>query len=159
MRAALGWLVAIAVALAAVGGGILLLQSRDDAGVEKASGPGEKVADRCPARAAPVTRDRRTLSRDEIQTALAEGNVVIFYFGRPLVELRRLQRDYTGGAFDAEVAAAGQAVVLAERQGGVPEAFEARAWGRRLRVQLGEDQKLREFTEAWLGQGSPKPCD
>jgi hypothetical protein len=26
-------------------------------------------------------------------------------------------------------------------------------------VQFGEDQKLREFTEAWLGQGSPKPCN
>ena len=159
MRGVLGWLLAIVIALAAVGGGILLLQSRDDAGVEKASGPGEKVADRCPGRAAPVARDRRKLSRDQIQTALAEGNVVIFYRERPLVELRRLQRDYTGGAFDAEVAAAGQAVILAERQGGLPAGFEARAWGRRLEVQFGEDQKLREFTEAWLGQGSPKPCD
>ena len=157
MRGVLGWLLAIVVAVAAVGGGILLLQSRDDAGVEKASGPGEKVADRCPARAAPVTRDRRTLSRDEIQTALAEGNVVIFYFGRPLVELRRLQRDYTGGAFDAEVAAAGQAVILAED--GSRSGYEARAWGRKLSAATGETDKLREFTEAWLGQGSPKPCD
>ena len=158
MRGVLGWLLAIVIALAAVGGGILLLQSRDDAGVEKASGPGEKVADRCPGRAAPVARDRRKLSRDEVQTALAEGNVVIFYRRAP-GELRALQRDYTGGAFDAEVAAAGQAVILAERQGGLPAGFEARAWGRRLEVQFGDDQKLREFTEAWLGQGSPKPCD
>jgi hypothetical protein len=159
VRGVLGWFLAIVIALAAVGGGILLLQSRDDAGVERASGPGEKVADRCPARAAPVARDGRKLSRDQIQTALAQGNVVIFYSGRPLVELRRLQRDYTGGAFDAEVAAAGQAVVLAEREGGFPEGFEARAWGRRLEAQSGEDEKLREFTEAWLGEGSPKPCD
>ena len=156
MRGVLGWLLAILVALAAVGGGILLLQSRDDAGVEKASGPGEKVADRCPARAAPVTRDRRTLSRDEIQTALAEGNVVIFYRRAP-GELRALQRDYTGGAFDAEVAAAGQAVILAEDGG--RSGYEARAWGRKLSAATGETDKLREFTEAWLGQGSPKPCD
>ena len=157
MRRALSWLVAVIVALAAVGGGVLLLQSRDDAGVEKAAGPGEKVEDRCPAKPAPVTRDRRRLSRDQIQTALAEGNVVVFYPERPLVELRRLQRDYTGGAFDAEIAAAGQAVILAEGQSS-PSGFEARAWGRRLRVEFGEDQELREFTEAWLGRGAPEPC-
>jgi hypothetical protein len=151
---ALGWLVAVIVALAAVGGGVLLLQSRDDAGVEKAAGPGEKVGDRCPAKPAPVTRDRRRLRRDQIQTALAEGNVVVFYTERPPAELRRLQRDFTGGAFDAEIAAAGQAVILAEG----PSGFEARAWGRRLPVELGEDEALREFTEAWLGRGAPQPC-
>ena len=157
MQRVLGWLLAIVIALAAVGGGVLLLQSRDDAGVEKAAGPGERVDDRCPAQPAPVTRDQRKLSRDQMQTALAEGNVVILYPERPLVELRRLQRDYTGGAFDAEIAAAGQAVILAEGDG-VPSGFEARAWGRRLRVESGQDQKLREFTEAWLGRGAPKPC-
>ena len=156
MRGLLGWLVVVVIALAAVGGGVLLLQSRDDAGVEKAAGPGERVDDRCPAQPAPVTRDRRKLRRDQVQTALAEGNVVVFYTERPLVELRRLQRDYTGGAFDAEIAAAGQAVILAE--GGSPSGFEARAWGRRLQVEFGQDQKLREFTEAWLGRGAPKPC-
>jgi hypothetical protein len=77
-----GWFVAFLVGLAAVGGGILLLQSRDDAGVEKAAGPGRRVEDRCPAKPAPVTRDRRKLSRDQIQTALAEGNVVILYGAR-----------------------------------------------------------------------------
>ena len=158
MGRALGWVAAILVGLAAVGGGVLLLQSRDDAGVEtETKGPGERVEDRCPEQSAPVTRDRRELSRDQIQTALAEGNVVILYPERPLVELRRLQREYTGGAFDAEIAAAGQAVILAQSRD-LPAGFEARAWGRRLQVEFGETQKLREFTEAWLGRGSPKPC-
>jgi len=157
VKRAVGWLLAVLIGLAAVGGGVLLLQSRDDAEVENAAGPGEAVDDDCPAKPAPVTRDRRELSEDQIQTALAEGNVVILYPERPLVELRRLQRDYTGGAFDAEIAAAGQAVILAESRG-MPMGFEARAWGRRLPVEFGETQKLREFTEAWLGKGSPKSC-
>jgi hypothetical protein len=157
VRRAFGWLLAFLVGLAAVGGGVLLLQSRDDAGVETAAkGPGERVKDRCPAHRAPVTRDRRKLSRDQIQTALAEGNVVILYDVRPLQELRRLQNDYTGGAFDAEIAAAGQAVILAEN--GSPFGYEARAWGRRLVIEYADVAKLREFTEAWLGEGAPKPC-
>jgi hypothetical protein len=156
VRRALGWLLALLIALVAVGGGILLLQSRDDAGVEKASGPGKRVADRCPTRAAPVARDRRKLTRDQIQTALAEGNVVIFSGPRAPSELRALQRDYTGGAFDAEIAAAGQAVILAEN--GRPRGYEARAWGRSLTVDTQEIDRLREFTEAWLGRGAPKRC-
>ena len=157
MRRVFGWLLVVVIALAAVGGALLLLQSRDDAGVSgTVTGPGEKVEDRCPARTVPVTRDRRKLSRDQIQTALAQGNVVIVSLGRPLQELRQLQRDYTGGAFDAEIAAAGQAVILAE--GDVTGGYEARAWGRRLTVEVPQDQKLRAFTEAWLGAGAPKPC-
>jgi hypothetical protein len=157
VRRLLGWLLVVVLAVAAVGGALLVLQSRDDAGVSSPTGPGERVNDRCPARSAPVTRDRRKLSRDQIQTALAQGNVVILYPGRPHMELRQLQRDSTGGAFDAEIAAAGQAVILAERRA-VPVGYEARAWGRRLTVEVPQDQKLREFTEAWLGDGAPKPC-
>jgi hypothetical protein len=156
VRRAFGWLLAVVVALAVVGGGVLLLQSRDDAEVQNAAGPGQRVNDRCPVRSVPVTRDRRKLSRDQVQTALAQGNVVIFYGVRALPELRNLQRDYTGGAFDAEIAAAGQAVILAAN--GRPIGYEARAWGRRLTVDSGEVGRLREFTEAWLGKGAPKPC-
>jgi hypothetical protein len=153
----LGGLLVVAIALTAVAGAVLLLQSRDDAGVEKAAGPGERVPDRCPARPAPVAHDRRPLTRDQLETALAAGNVVILYAERPRVELRRLQRDYTGGAFDAEIAAAGQAVILAESRD-LPAGYEARAWGRRLVIEPGQEPKLRDFAEAWLGKGSPKPC-
>jgi hypothetical protein len=157
VRRFLGGLLVLVIALAAVAGAVLLLQSRDDAGVEKTAGPGERVTDRCPARPAPVAHDRRPLTRDQLETALAAGNVVILYAGRPLVELRRLQRDYTGGAFDAEIAAAGQAVILAESRD-LPAGYEARAWGRRLVVEFGQEPELRAFAEAWLGEGSPKPC-
>ena len=156
MRRLLGGLLVLVLAAAAVGGALLLLQSRDDAGVSGPTGPGERVADRCPARPAPVTRDRRKLSDAQIQTALAQGNIVILYSARPLQELRRLQRDYTGGAFDAEIAAAGQAVILAED--GSPSGYEARGWGRRFTVQDADVERLREFTEAWLGVGAPQPC-
>ena len=155
MRRLLGWLLVVVIALAAVGGAVLLLQSRDDAGVSGPTGPGERGDDTCPARPAPVTRDRRKLSEAQIQTALAQGNVVIAYSVRPPVELRQLQRDVTGGPFDAEIAAAGQAVILAE---GDVSGYEARAWGRRLAVEVPQVQPLREFTDAWLGAGAPRPC-
>jgi hypothetical protein len=54
------------------------------------------------------------------------------------------------------VAAAGQAVILADN--GLPRGYEARAWGRSLAVDMPEIEKLRDFTEAWLGQGAPKRC-
>jgi hypothetical protein len=114
------------------------------------------VEDRCPDAAAAVTRDRRRLSRAQLQTALAQGNVVVLYAAGPLRALRRLQRDVTGGGFDAEIAAAGQMVILAEDD--VPAGYEARAWGRRLLVPTAGDPRLREFAEAWLGKGAPEPC-
>ena len=155
MRRLLGGLLVVVLSLAAVSALVLVLQSRDDAEVGSDGGPGERVEDRCPAQPVGVTRDRRTLSRAQIQTALAQGNVVILYADGPPAELRRLQRDVAGGPFDAEIAAAGQAVVLAEAD--VP-AYEGRAWGRRLAVEDPQDPRLREFAEAWLGSGAPEPC-
>jgi len=152
-RILVGGLVLV-LAVVVVGAGLLALQSRDDAGVSGApAGPGERVADRCPAHAAPVLRDRRRLSRAQIHTALAQGNVVITYRGSaPHPAVRRLQRDVSG-SFDAEIAAAGQAVILAP---GATD--EARAWGRRLAASASQAAALREFADAWLGRGAPKPC-
>jgi hypothetical protein len=152
----LGGLLVVVLAAAGIAAVVLLLQSRDDAGVSGTAGPGERVADRCPPRRAPVTRDRRRLSRAQVQTALAAGNVVIFYGGpRPPGALVTLQRDLTG-PFDAEIAAAGQAVVLGR---GPASGYEARAWGRRLTAASPRAGRLREFAEAWLGEGAPEPCD
>jgi Protein of unknown function (DUF3105) len=156
VRKVLGGLLVVAVSLAAVVALVLVLQARDDAEVDGAGGPGERVTDRCPPQPASVVHDRRRLSRAQLETALAQGNVVILYAGpRPPVELRRLQRDVSG-PFDVEIAAAGQAVILA--QGPQPVGYEARAWGRRLSVEVPQDQRLREFAEAWLGEGAPKHC-
>ncbi len=155
MRRALGWLIAVLIGLAAVGGGVLLLQSRDDAGVEKAAGPGERVEARCPGKPAAIAHDKRALSDDQLAHALALGNVVLRYRGtRPPSALEQLQEELTG-PYDAEIAAAGQAVILAP---GAGSGVEALAWGRRLRSNSAQDAQLREFTEAWLGEGSPEPC-
>ena len=136
-------------------GGVLLLQSRDDAGVSSATGPGERVAARCPGHPTTIAHDRRPLTADQLRNALALGNIVLRYHGtRPPAALRSLQDQLTG-PFDAEIAAAGQAVILAP---GAAIGFEALAWGRRQRARSASDSQLRAFTEAWLGEGAPKPC-
>jgi len=97
-----------------------------------------------------VTRDARELTPDQLLHALELGNVVLLYPGpRPPAALRALQEE-VAGPFDAELAAAGQSVILAEG----PE-LEALAWRRRLAPSGPDDPKLREFAEAWLGQGAP----
>lgn len=150
---------------------IVILASRDSSQVDPgtSAGPGTLEADRgsrvltsgpdTPAsapdapptsgnhREAPVNADRTELSDDQILTALTEGNVVIAYEGDAPAAV---QEEVSGG-FDPELAAAGQAVILAKRPGvGAPQAL---AWRRRLKATGPEDPKLREFAEAWLGQG------
>ena len=154
MRRVLGGLLIVVLSLAAVIGGVLLLQSRDDAEVGSPGGPGEKVDARCPDSPAGVTRDARRLNQDQIRQATSLGNVVIRYPGtRPPAALVELQDELTG-PFDAEIAAAGQAVILA----GGGSTVEALAWGRRLRAHTPGDPALRTFAEAWLGDGAPEPC-
>jgi Protein of unknown function (DUF3105) len=154
-------LVAVGVALA-VGGLIALavaFNARDDAGLSDApegpgelqeAGEGEWPTSGEHAREL-VTRDRRALTDDQILTALELGNVVILYDGaEPGAPLVRLQEE-VAGPFDAEVAAAGQAVILARREGAGPAT--ALAWRRVLEAQDAGDPQLREFAEAWLGRG------
>ncbi len=155
MRRLLGGLLVVVLAVAGVAAVVLLLQSRDDAGVGDAAGPGARVEARCPARKAAIAHDGRALTRDQLRHALALGDVVLRYRGtRPPQPLKSLQEELTG-PFDAEIAAAGQAVVLAP---GAASGVEALAWERRLRASSASDPRLREFTEAWLGAGAPKPC-
>jgi hypothetical protein len=154
VRRVLGALLTLVVALAAVVGAVVLLQSRDDAEVGDGGGPGERVEARCPDARAGIARDARRLSEDQIRQALAAGNVVLRYRGeRPPQALRELQEELTG-PFDAEIAAAGQAVILAAGGDGV----EGLAWGRRLQARSPDDPELRAFAEAWLGAGAPEPC-
>ncbi len=155
MRKLLGWVLVVVVSLAVVIGVVVLLQSRDEGDVGGATGPGEKVAARCPDLAQSITHDARPLSENQIKQALSLGNVVLRYHGsKPPAALRELQDELTG-PFDAEIAAAGQAVILA----GGGQTVEALAWGRRLRARTPGDPQLRAFAEAWLGEGAPKPCD
>jgi hypothetical protein len=152
-------LVAIGAALAIAGliAVAFAFNARDDAGLEAApAGPGElheggewpTSGDHAEEL---VTRDRRELSDDQILTALELGNVVILYeAAEPGADLVRLQREVSG-PFDAEVAAAGQAVILARRDGAGPAT--ALAWRRVLEASDPADLQLREFAEAWLGRG------
>ena len=158
------------VLVAGIFGLVALFNSRDDAGVSgRGGGPGtlEKDLGAAHRPAAPrassdppssgqhrprnVRRDGRALSDDQILHALELGDVVIAYPGaRPPAALLALQRD-VAGPFDAELAAAGQAVILARAAG--TSGIQALAWRRRLRASGPDDPQLRAFAERWLGQG------
>jgi Protein of unknown function (DUF3105) len=146
---------------------ITILANRDSSGVSKSSGPGTLQSDRGsahvngprtpasppddpptsgPHRPEAVTRDEVPLSDDQLLEALHLGNVVFAYDGSPAA-LKRIQ-DEISGPFDAELAAAGQAVIL-DRRPGVKGTI-ALAWRRELRSD--DPAKLREFADAWLGQ-------
>ena len=153
-------LVAVGVVLAVAGLIALALafNARDDAGLSGAAqGPGElqpESGGEWPTSGehaeALVTRDRQELSDDQILTALEDGNVVILYGGaRPAPALVQLQEELAG-PFDAEVAAAGQSVILARREGAGDAT--ALAW-RHVLAAPPSSPELREFAEAWLGRG------
>lgn len=151
---------------------VLVLSARDEAPLSAAPpGPGELQPDRGAAHDGParaegdepptsgphrpdlVPRDRRPITDDQLVHALELGNVVLLYdAAQPPAALVRLQRD-VAGPFDAELAAAGQAVVLAPREGAGPAT--ALAWRRILRADDPADPRLRDFAEAWLARGAP----
>ncbi len=151
--------------IVAVGGLIvlaILFNSRDDADLATApAGPGElqpESGGEWPTSGQHerelVTRDRRRLTDDQLLTALEAGNVVILYDAPdPGAALLRIQ-DEVAGPFDAELAAAGQAVILARRDGAGPAT--ALAWRRVLQTPDPADPELREFAETWLGQALRK---
>lgn len=170
----MGRLLAVLLGAVVVLGGIYALtaafNARDDANVTQTEGPGEPEPDRgaehgaaAPARedGAPptsgphrpdlVTSDRRGLSDDQLLHALELGNVVVLYPGsRPPAALVALQEE-VAGTFDAELAAAGQTVILARTPG--IEGYQALAWRHRQRVSDAGDPALRTFAEYWLGRG------
>jgi Protein of unknown function (DUF3105) len=164
-----------ALVVAGLAVALLTFQGRDDAGVSQATGPGVQQPDKGdahlgqgkhislkglsdPPTSGPhhdllVTRDRRQLDPNAIIHALELGDVILFYGARkPPPALVKLQDDVSG-PFDAEVAAAGQQVILARRPGS--GAAVGAAWRHLLHVDSPGDPKLREFAEAWLGRGAP----
>ena len=171
-------LVVLLLGTALVAGGVyalvLAFNARDDAGVggNAPAGPGELQPNRGSrhlesTQHVPLesltdpptsgahhdrlpTREGR-LSPDEILHTLELGDVILFYDAkRPPAALRALQREVSG-PFDAEVAAAGQQVILARREG--TGAVTAAAWRRLLRADDPSDPRLREFAETWIGRG------
>ena len=168
---------AIVVAVAAVVGLLLLVQSRDkstfgggsdsdapgarllpDQGAEHKRPPaGFQFVTDPPASGphvfVPVTKEG-SLSRDRMLSALEQGNVVLVYGSRDFEpQLRGIQEE-VAGPFDPSLAKAGQAVILDYRPetGGVV----ALAWRRMLRTSSADDPKLQQFADAWLGKGAER---
>ena len=159
MRRALLAVLGVAVAAGVVAVVVFVFSARDESDLSSApAGPGQVQPEGAdppasgPHTDALVTHDRRPLSRDQLVNALALGDVVILYDGAaPAPALVKLQRA-VAGPFDAELAAAGQAVILAPRKGAGPAT--ALAWKRILRADPA-DSSLQDFAEFWLGRGIP----
>jgi hypothetical protein len=160
LRRALLVVAVVILAVAGVAVVALVVTSRDDSQVSGAvQGPGDVQPEGSDPPAsgshadALVTRDRAAITDDQLVQAVELGNVVILYDGaRPAPALVKLQRD-VAGPFDAELAAAGQAVILARRAGAGPAT--ALAYKRILRASDPADPALRDFAEFWLGRGIP----
>ena len=176
LRRAASLAVAFVVALAAVAGLIVFLNSRDTSDVSTSSrGPGQTFADQGdkhlrpgavsgrvaynsdpptsgPHYVTPVTRNETQLSIDQILTALAAGNVILFYGAPAPPPLLRSLADDKAGPFDAPLVRSGQAVILAPRPG--TKGVVAAAWRHLLRASSPSDPALGAFADAWLGVGS-----
>jgi hypothetical protein len=150
----LGRVLAAIVVLAAGGFGLLaVVSARDDAEIAApVSAPGEPAEGACTDASAQIGRDRGPLSDTQVARALELGNVVILA-PRPGA-LAELQEEVSG-PFDAELAAAGQMVILG-RSDGPP--ITALAFDRRLEAASPDDPALREFAERLLGNGAGRDC-
>ncbi|HSC02214.1 MAG TPA: DUF3105 domain-containing protein [Solirubrobacteraceae bacterium] len=176
------WLERLAILLAslALSVGLIILLSgffagRDKAGVSgTGTGPGQAFADLGHAELRPgqprpaydsnpptsgahvtraVGRAGAPLSVDQLLSALQLGDVVILYGGgRPPAGLEQFARS-VAPPFSPELAATGDAVILARRPG--TAGVLALAWAHMLRVPQASDPALREFVGFWLGRGAP----
>jgi hypothetical protein len=178
-RRAMAAVATLVVAAAGVFGLLVFFNSRDDShiaskGSAGAAGPGQVFPDlgarhltakeltpaynsnpptSGPHRVAAVRRDGVALTNDQLLQALELGNVVIFYgAGSSPATLERVANGLMSGAFDPSLAAAGQAVIIAPRQG--TRGVVAVAWRHLQRAPSATDPAIRDFAEAWLGRGA-----
>jgi Protein of unknown function (DUF3105) len=149
--------------------------NRDQAGVSgSGTGPGQTFADLGDAQLRPgqprpaydsnpptsgahiaqaVNRDGAPLSDDQLLQALEVGDVVIFYGTRqPPPGLEQFAHSVAPG-FTPALAATGDAVIVAPRQG--TSGLVAVAWTHLLRVASPKDPQLSDFVGVWLGRGAP----
>ena len=169
---------AVVVALAAVVGVLLFVQSRDKSQVDSsdsaAAAPGTVLPDQGadhrsppagfkyatdppasgPHRQVPIARDRTALTNDQLLTGLELGDVALVYAGHEGQEqvLRGIQDDVSG-PFDPALAGTGQMVLLDKRPG--TKGVIALAWRHQLKVPSVNDPRLKAFADAWLGNGGP----
>jgi hypothetical protein len=176
------WLERLAILLAslALSVGLIIALSgffagRDQAGVSgAASGPGQAFTDLGHAALRPgqprpaydsnpptsgahvaeaIPRPGAPLNVDELLSALQVGDVVILYGGsRPPAGLEQFART-VAPPFTSELAATGDALILARRPG--TQGILALAWAHMLRVPRASDPALRDFVGFWLGRGAP----
>lgn len=100
-----------------------------------------------------VTRDRATISDDQLLQALQVGDVVLIYgTRRPPAGLAGLAAR-EAPPFTPALAATGGAVILAHRSG--TDGLEALAWTHILSVRGPSDAQLPVFIQYWLGRGAP----
>jgi Protein of unknown function (DUF3105) len=157
----LAGLAGVVVAVVAVVLFLVVLSGRDAPGVpSRPGGPGRPAGASSsppaagPERAGRVTREGASLSRAQLVSELARGNVVVLYAGpRPPAALRRLVLDVSGERFSSRLAREGQAVILG-RYPGVTQTT-ALAWGHVLRAASPADRRLVQFADYWLGAGAP----
>jgi hypothetical protein len=171
----LRFVLALVVAVAAVIGLLLFVQSRDrstfsdgasrtpatgrllpDQGAEhRRAPPGFRFASDPPASGPhlpePVRREA-PLSRDQLLHVLELGDVVLFYGRAADAAALRAIADDVSGPFDPALAAAGQSVLVDRRPG--TRGVVAVAWRHVLEAPSGRDPRLRTFTEALLGKGA-----
>ena len=174
MPKALRFALAILVAVAAVVGLLLFVQSRDRStfgGATGDSAPGRLLPDqghehRAPpagfkyATAPPASGPHRPipiraespLSRAQVLHALESGDVVLFYNDRADEPKLRAIADDISGPFDPTLARAGQAVLVEHRPH--TRGVIALAWRRMLTASSASDSRLHAFAEAWLGHGA-----
>ena len=100
----------------------------------------------------PIPRAGAALNVDQLLSALQAGDVVILYGSRrPPAGLEQFARS-AAPPFTPELAATGDAVILARRPG--TAGVLALAWAHMLRVGRVSDPALREFVGFWLGRGA-----
>jgi hypothetical protein len=100
-----------------------------------------------------VTRAGAPLNDDQLLSALQMGDVVILYgTRRPPAGLEQFART-VAPPFTPDLAATGDAVILAPRPG--TAGILAVAWAHLLRVGRASDPLLREYVGFWLGRGAP----
>jgi hypothetical protein len=100
-----------------------------------------------------VTHDESVLNDYQLLTALAQGDVVITYGTKaPPAGLTALARSIAG-PFTPDLAATGQAVILA-REPGTTQLIGL-AWTHMVTVGSPSDPRLAAFAKFWLGKGAP----
>ena len=100
----------------------------------------------------PILTDGQQISNDQLLEALELGDVVVMYgTPSPPPGLRALANS-VAAPFTPALAAAGQAVILARRQG--TPVLTGLAWAHMVRVGSPGDPLLRSFINYWLGRGA-----